>query len=238
MDKYCNIHNIEMEEIATVGDVKITACPKCAEEKKAEEKAKNIQLKNERLSEAYGKVIPPKFINDDFTTYSLNGNGNQKAVYDLAVKFAKNPMAFSGLLLVGKHGTGKTHLAFSIIREVISKGHTARYTEAIKIFRSIKESWHPTSAKLESEVLKGYKDPDVLVVDEIDVRYESKTETNILTEIINDRVLIMKPTVLISNLSLSAVKDLIGERAFDRFKDGGLGIACDWDSYRGSKGIV
>ena len=54
-------------------------------------------------------------------------------------------------------------------------------------------------------------------------------------EIINERYESRQPTILISNLSLTEVKQYLGDRIFDRMReDGGKYISFDWDSYRGN----
>ena len=77
--------------------------------------------------------------------------------------------------------------------------------------------------------------PDLLILDEVGVQFGSDAEKLILFEIINTRYQDMKPTILISNLTLVELGKYIGERVVDRMREGGGAIlSFDWDSYRGA----
>lgn len=58
-------------------------------------------------------------------------------------------------------------------------------------------------------------------------------ERNLLFSVLNERYEQIKPTILISNLKLSEIKAVIGERAFDRIREnGGRAFVFDWESWR------
>lgn len=101
-----------------------------------------------------------------------------------------------------------------------------------KVYWAIKESWR-SSDKTETQVMRHFMEPDLLVVDEVGVQFGTETERMFLTEIINDRYNYMKPTILIGNLTLDEMKLAIGERALERFKEGGKVVAFNWSSHRG-----
>jgi DNA replication protein DnaC len=73
-----------------------------------------------------------------------------------------------------------------------------------------------------------------LIIDEVGMQFGSDTEKMIIFDIIDGRYNNMLPTILISNLELSEVKELIGDRSIDRLReDGGVVVAMKWASNRG-----
>jgi DNA replication protein DnaC len=45
----------------------------------------------------------------------------------------------------------------------------------------------------------------------------------------------MKSTILISNLAIPQLTETLGERVIDRFRDEGMVLVFDWESYRKRK---
>ena len=140
------------------------------------------------------------------------------------------------ILMLGKPGTGKNMLAACICRSIMEQGFTALHTTAIKLVRAIKGAWHKDSEQTEQEVINSFLIPDLLVIDEIGVQFGSDTEKLFLTEIVIDRHENMRPTILLSNLSLPEIETYIGLRAIDRFYEGDSAIMTfTWESWRRRK---
>ena len=55
--------------------------------------------------------------------------------------------------------------------------------------------------------------------------------------VIDERYKRRRPTVVISNLTVPAVKEAIGDRLYDRLREGATVLACDWSSHRSVKPI-
>lgn len=73
----------------------------------------------------------------------------------------------------------------------------------------------------------------MLILDEVGVQFGSESEKIILFEILNERYLNMKPTILISNLNPAALQEYVGERVMDRMREnGGIILKFDWKSHR------
>lgn len=175
-------------------------------------------------------AIAPRFKDRTFDTFKIENKGQSLAVQRCAW-LLHNLGKTTGLIFIGKPGTGKDHLAIATIKEAITThGKTAIMTEAIKIIRAIKESWGSTVP--ESEVISRYTVPDLLVINELGVQFGSPTERIYLTEIINDRYNHMKATILIGNLEMKELEVVVGFRAIDRFKEDGHTVAFEWESYR------
>ncbi|WP_058912844.1 ATP-binding protein [Entomohabitans teleogrylli] len=142
-----------------------------------------------------------------------------------------------GLVMCGKPGTGKNHLALAIARQVITQYQSpVVFTTALKIAREFKSTWSKNSARTEDDVIRHFTRPDLLIIDEVGVQFGTEAEKLIMFEVINTRYERMRPTILISNQSKEDLAAFIGERVIDRMNDGGgCTLAFTWGSYRSSQ---
>jgi DNA replication protein DnaC len=137
------------------------------------------------------------------------------------------------LIMIGGPGTGKNMLSALICQDVAGQGFTALHTTAMKLVRRVKETWGKGSEESESQAIRNFTLPDLLVIDEIGVQFGSTAEQIILTEIINDRYEAMRPTIIISNLTVPQLEDVMGKRVVDRFYEGGGKVLVfNWASWR------
>lgn len=134
------------------------------------------------------------------------------------------------LIFLGNVGTGKTHLAVSLLKAFLQKGGSGVFLSVSDLILDIRDSWGKGSAR---EKIELYASADLLVLDEVGVQAGTENERQILFSIINRRYNEVKPTVLISNLNIQGFKDFVGKRIFDRLKEnGGDLIAFTGNSYR------
>lgn len=138
----------------------------------------------------------------------------------------------ASLLMLGSPGTGKNMLAAIIGQEVIKLGKSFFHTTALKLVRRVKDSWR-NKEESEQTVIDSFVAPSLLVIDEIGVQFGTPTEQLFLTEVINERYEKRRPTILISNLTLSQLTETMGARVIDRFyDDGSMIMVFDWQSFR------
>lgn len=198
-------------------------CPMC----KREESDRKI----------YGAIsIPRRFIGKTFENYQPDDNSRK--VYDFFRDYAEHLQdridAGTSVILTGRPGTGKTHLACALLFEAKKKGFSAFFINIRKLFRAVRDTWREGAAESESQVIDRYVDLDLLVIDEVGVQAKSENEQHILYDILNGRYENAKPTIILSNETLPTIKQIIGERAYDRLREGGgKAFNCTWESYRG-----
>ncbi|WP_276724158.1 ATP-binding protein [Pantoea septica] len=217
-------------------------CKKCLEDKLAKLKEDGAVLLERRKQSDINRLmgdlnLPERFAHATLENYEPV---NQDAARCLrlckayAAKWADRRKQGGGLVMCGKPGTGKNHLALAIAKHVINEHqHGAMFTTALRIARAFKSTWGKNAERTEYEVIHAYTDPDLLIIDEVGVQFGSEAEKLILFEVINTRYEQMKPTILISNLPLEELSAFIGERVIDRMSDGGgCTLAFTWDSYR------
>lgn len=117
--------------------------------------------------------------------------------------------------------------------QVMARGHTALFTTTLRAIRRVKETWSKGSTETESQAVSALTYPSLLILDEIGLQFGTDTEKTILFDVLNERYENDKPCILISNLSLDGVRKFVGERVFDRLREGGgEAVVFDWESHR------
>ena len=209
----------------------IASCPKCLAESRTR-----------RLIDR--AAIPLRFQDRELGNYRADTSGQEYALAaakEFAGGFVEAMQRGSCLTLVGNPGTGKTHLACGIAQQIMREGYTALFVTVSDAIRAVRSTWRRESEKTEDQVLNGFASVDLLILDEVGVQFGTEAEQVTLFEIINRRYSNLKPMVLLSNLPASSddpkqrsLRDYLGDRAFDRLREGGGRlIVFDWPSWRG-----
>ncbi|EOZ1474112.1 ATP-binding protein [Enterobacter asburiae] len=217
-------------------------CPGCIRDEIIGLQAQRIKLDAEARERDIQRLmasldLPERFRSCTLQNYEPVNDDAKKALrvcQAYANKWPERLQKGGGLVMCGKPGTGKNHLALAIARHAITEHQSsAVFTTALKIAREYKSTWSKTSSRTEDEVIRYFTKPDLLIIDEVGVQFGSDAEKLIMFEIINTRYERMKPTILISNQSKEELAAFIGERVIDRMNDGGgCTLAFTWDSYR------
>ena len=216
-----------------------SGCEACiADRRAAEAREAEAQRRAARLSHAMNRsCIPPRFDDKTFENYTADNEQRARALKtckEYAEQFDDRQDEGPSLILCGRPGTGKTHLACAIADHLIHNGKFAVFSRVFDAVRTIKSTWSKNSEMTEAEAIRSFISPDLLILDEVGVQFGSESEMLFLFEIINGRYEAVKPTVIISNLPIGELKNFIGERVMDRLREGGgKYIAFDWDSFRG-----
>lgn len=220
-------------------------CPDCTESQKqqqindySEQQAREcVERKQADIRNKFAKAaIPKRYLNRNFENYNAASQQQKLALtvsQHYAANFAERLENGGGLILQGKPGTGKTHLACAIANQVLLSGSSARFTTVMQLVRAIRATWKRDSEQNENDVLQSIIDYDLLIIDEIGVQYETESEKLILFDVLNGRYENIKPTILLTNLVGQELSVCIGERNVDRIQEGGgATISFTWESYR------
>ncbi|HGB4477419.1 TPA: ATP-binding protein [Salmonella enterica subsp. enterica serovar Chester] len=216
-------------------------CPSCIREELCRVE---VELRSLRVADLLDDAgIARRFENCEFENYIPVNPGAERNLAGCR-NYAENwPQIFEsgkGLVMTGNCGTGKNHLAVSVVKSII-RNHLARVeiTDVMRLTRAVKNTWRHGAQSTEDEVIEHFASLDLLIIDEVGVQFGSPTEMTILQEVINARYESVLPTILISNLTFEQLKESIGERIVDRVTDGGRNrLAFGWGSYRAIAGGV
>lgn len=219
-------------------------CPECTEESfraehirlEAEMREENRRLWERRIGQA---GIPERFRDRTLDSY-IAADDEQRNALDVCRRYAEHfeevRRRGSGILMCGKPGTGKTHLAVGIGMYVMQQFlSVVLFTTVMRAIRQVKETYNRNSDKSEAQAIAELVYPDLLILDEVGVQFGSDAEKLILFDILNERYEKRKPTIFLSNKDLDGVKAFLGERIYDRLReDGSEYLSFMWGSYRGN----
>lgn len=242
---HCDIHG-ESEQASCDGGKTYRGCIKCEAEATAKEEkdkldaevaAKELRDLRERTEAC---MIPRRFADKTFENYAKDTDSrarNFQACKDYADDFQKHFTDGRCMIMSGSVGTGKTHLAIAIAKQVLADlGATARYTTVANLLAEMKATYGNDSKRTDQDVLDDVIYPNLLILDEIGTTKQSEFEMASVFNLINARYEEMRPTIVISNLGLSQISDAIGERCYDRLReDGGIGLLFMGESNRKKK---
>jgi DNA replication protein DnaC len=217
-----------------------SGCPYCAAERQAvqqreeEERASSERFRawQKRLGEA---AIPERFYTRTLDSYIATSEDQRRAL-EFSQAYADNfEKAGSSAIFCGRPGTGKTHLAVGIGLHLMKHNKLVLFTTVQRLVRRVKDSWNDNKQS-EGDVIRIFVQPDLLILDEVGVQFGTDFERNLMFDILNERYEKRRATILLSNLTVTEVKSLLGDRVFDRLReDGGQCVPFNWTSHRGEK---
>ena len=151
------------------------------------------------------------FSNFDPTHAPIESRNNLKKALIMARSFAKEyPLEKKGLLFLGNPGVGKTHLAVSILRQLmLTKGVDCLFCSYPELLQQMLDSYDSLSQKPSSEIVQPVLDAEVLLIDDLGARRVSDWVEDTLTYIISFRYNEKKATLFTSNLSDTAEESQI-----------------------------
>ncbi len=167
---------------------------------KAAEELKKAQEQRRQLLDS--SDMPKRFIGRGFDNFEA-GTPEQAAALaicrDYAESWPAQASSGAGLVLSGKPGTGKSHLAGAIIQAVMSPKHWARYVTCGDLVRAVRATWRKGSEQSEADVLRQFgEEIDLLVIDEIGVQYWTEGEQTVIFDVLDRRYREMRPFILLT----------------------------------------
>jgi DNA replication protein DnaC len=208
-------------------------CPQCHEvtmerERQQEEKRQETLFRTAQREAG----VPLRYQHACLDPFPVQAPGQENVLAEAKHFVETAGQASTGLIFIGKIGSGKTHVGCAILNTLLRAGKKGLFLTTVQAIRRIKETYSKDAEKTEQEALRGLFAPDILILDEVGVQRGTDTEHQIMLEIVNDRYSRMKPTILISNLPMPEFTLLVGDRIVDRFREGGKVLVFDWSSLR------
>ena len=160
--------------------------------------------------------IPPRYLHCSLANFRIIDGSTGKA-HAACQEYIENHQEGDGLFLHGLNGTGKTHLAVAVMRELCLKGELNWYfTKSPCLLMTIREAFKKTASSSESILIDRFVDYDYLIIDELGIEKVSDWTLQTLYLIIDGRSDRLKPTIITSNFSLQGIEDEVDPRLSSR----------------------
>lgn len=195
---WCSIVDCDCEEYLKNKELK--RIQEIEENKKREELERKIayQKKIEKLFEQSN--ISKRGMKRTFESFEINDEN--KKIFAMAKKYTdcweKHKEAGTGLIFIGKYGTGKTHLAFAIANSLLIQGVPVIYETFINLMEKLKESYSNNNLDY-YEIIRLYCECDLLIIDDLGKERLSEWVLEKLFQIINTRYENMLPIIITTN---------------------------------------
>jgi len=149
--------------------------------------------------------IPRRYEHCELSNYDTDFPGAHPSLEEahfIASGFAKkcDPRGDKGLLIIGKIGTGKTHLAVGIIKElIVNRGLPCLFYDYRELLKEIQNSYNATVQTTELDVLRPVFETDVLVLDELGAVKPTEWVWDTVSLILNTRYNDNRTTIITTN---------------------------------------
>ena len=144
--------------------------------------------------------IPARYVDCSLDNFTRIPNSSQDEAFLYACRLVLDyPAVDRGLLFMGPAGVGKTHLAVSIMKGLLSRGFAATFYESGSLLKEIQDSYNPVSKTSELRVLAPVYQADVLVLDELGATVPTDWVRDTMYQIINKRYNDKKLTIFTTN---------------------------------------
>lgn len=120
-----------------------------------------------------------------------------------------------GLLLIGRPGCGKTHLAVAALKILISRGFDGIFYNYQELLNNIISSYKSEAGGAAREAYRGVMDAEVLLLDDLGANRVNEWVQDTITAIITHRCDNRKPLIATTNLPDADAGDTLGKRGVD-----------------------
>jgi DNA replication protein DnaC len=159
-----------------------------------------------------GYGVPPACRGASFESYC----GGDKYV-DALRRYLQSPD--KSILLTGTCGSGKTHLAVSLLRELHIRGHQRLlYRNVPELLFAIRASFNG-GEQSEWAIVEECTGAEYLLLDDLGAEKSTEYSIGVLYMIINHRLSHNLPTIVTSNLSLAQIESKLDARIASRLSE-------------------
>ncbi len=161
--------------------------------------------------------IPPKYEHVTIENFK-EINSTCAKLKTMAKRYAENfTPGCTGFLFKGKTGSGKTHLAVSILKELIFKGYSGLYTNTVDLLQFIRSvqfnAWKYDEL---TEMMDHILQQDLLVLDDLGAEKVTDWTRERLYSLINKLYENNKTIIVTSNIDLHELSLRLGDHTVSR----------------------
>lgn len=181
--------------------------------------------------------VPPRYARCDLGSFVIYPNEKLQAAVARARRFADAfPVVTKGLCLIGPPGIGKTHIAVSVLRAIVTeKGARGLFYDVRDLLRMIRSTYNPVVRTAEMDILRPVMEADLLVLDDLGAEKPSEWVEETMNLIVNTRYNERRPTIFTTNYEdspdetqLDSLRVRVGFRMHSRLHE-----MCEFLEYDG-----
>jgi DNA replication protein DnaC len=194
-------------------------CETCRQKAEAEEKARAAQQRKDNIERDLALCgVPPQFLTYSFT-HGANGPinwGKAKSAAESCLGFSLRPEG--GLILSGKTGRGKSHLAVAILREVVLRGGRGRFVNCLDFMSALRNVYKARDDEddaSEQDVINRVG-RGVVILDDLGSARVTPLMRDAMTLIVDRCERRGQPLVVTTNLPVAEIGEQIDERLASR----------------------
>lgn len=209
-----------------------SVCEECrhaaSEKREQDDRQRALDAHRHRCERALASLnVPPLYTSVSFDTWQLHGSDHDRNVQarnlQIARRYAGNwPDVERLSVFAGGFGTGKGHLAWSIGKALAgTMGVSVRVAKLAAVIRDLRMAWRDKDGLSEDERLRAYRNPDLLILDEVSRHALYGAPTQHLYDIVDDRLEQDRPTIITTNEDDRGLAELLGPALLDRVQGSG-----------------
>ncbi|MBE7073927.1 MAG: AAA family ATPase [Clostridiales bacterium] len=177
-----------------------------------------IEEINNLLKEESGFLSLEDFDNSNFNLFQ-NSDFMQN-LYAKMKKWCYSNFDKTLIYIAGGTGVGKTHLMKCMANELIKRHKVVTLTTSFAMHQDFVKSYACRDLDEKNALIDKYLNAEVLFIDDLGTELRQPNITiNFLYQVLNERKMNKRPTVITSNLNLSDITDYYDERIFSRIVD-------------------
>jgi DNA replication protein DnaC len=150
-------------------------------------------------------TIPERYWGADLSDFA-------PVIFDQVMAWLLSPT--DGLRLCGPVGTGKTHCAAGIVRHIAQQEKPVKFRSFSQVYRDLRECY--TLNRNEQDVLRELFRAPFVVLDDLGAGSLSDFERRSITDILDERMGGLRPTVVTTNWSLKQIEERMDDRIASR----------------------
>jgi len=245
--RHCDKHDVDYEpqaiRLPNGETIAMIGCPACMQERDAQIDAEDRALAAESSTDQYRAMnIEPLFDGSCFETFETPTPELKHAKETVQRLVAGDVQQ---IVMTGKNGTGKTHLAIAALKKLGGKIYSM-----YEITTRIRATYGYKAQEDELDVVNEMARLPLLVIDEIGRTKGSDAETNWLSFIIDKRHSRNLPTILISNKHVKkycpnkalggckeCLENYISDDIMSRINEGGALLQFSGEDFRARRPI-
>lgn len=146
-------------------------------------------------------------------TYTEDEQTALNTAWRTAMQFAEKPQGW--IVLAGKYGSGKTHLAAAIANARLAYGEMVIFITTPDLLDYLRSAYAPNAETTYDSLFERVKNAQLLILDDLGVENPSQWAQEKLFQLLNYRYVTRMPTVITTNVDLERIDGRIRSRMLD-----------------------